>query len=64
MALQVTTTGEYYTKVCTKMIHPDYHPTNLEGCKKIWRKISIIMFSCDGISDHAIWNEVFHRWDT
>ncbi len=22
------------------------------------------MFSCDGISDHASWNEVFHYWDT
>ncbi len=22
------------------------------------------MFSCDDISDHAGWNEVFHYWDT
>ncbi len=22
------------------------------------------MLSCDGISDHASWNEVFHYWDT
>ncbi len=22
------------------------------------------MFGCDGISDHASWNEVFHYWDT
>ncbi len=22
------------------------------------------MFSCDGISDHASWSEVFHYWDT
>ncbi len=24
----------------------------------------LIMFGCDGISDHASWNEVFHYWDT
>ena len=27
-------------------------------------KALIVMFSCDGISDHASWNEVFHYWDT
>ncbi len=25
---------------------------------------SSIMFSCDSMSDHASWNEVFHTWDT
>ena len=22
------------------------------------------MFGCDGMSDHASWNEIFHNWDT
>ncbi len=25
---------------------------------------ALIMFGCDGISDHASWNEVFHYRDT
>ena len=29
---------------------------------KCYHKALIIMFSCDGISDHASWNEVFHYW--
>ena len=31
---------------------------------KSYHKALFIMFSCDGISDHAGWNEVFHYRDT
>ncbi len=31
---------------------------------KSYHKGLKIMFSCDGNSDHASWNEVFHYWDT
>ncbi len=31
---------------------------------KSYHKALLIMFSCDGISDHASWNEVFHYRDT
>ena len=31
---------------------------------KSYHKALLIMFSCDGISDHANWNEVFQYWDT
>ena len=31
---------------------------------KSYHKALLIMFDCDGISDHAIWNEVFHYLDT
>ncbi len=31
---------------------------------KSYHKALLIMFGCDGISDHASWNEVFHYWDT
>ncbi len=31
---------------------------------KSYHKALLTMFSCDGISDHAIWNEVFHYWDS
>ncbi len=31
---------------------------------KSFHKALIIMFGCDGISDHASWNEIFHYWDT
>ncbi len=31
---------------------------------KSYHKALLIMFSCDGMSDHAIWNEAFHYWDT
>ncbi len=31
---------------------------------KSYHKALIIMYSCDGISDHASWNEVFNYWDT
>ncbi len=31
---------------------------------KSYHKALLIMFCCDGISDHASWNEVFHYWDT
>ncbi len=30
---------------------------------KSYHKALVIMFGCDGISDHASWNEVFHYWD-
>ncbi len=30
---------------------------------KSYHKALLIMFGCDGISDHASWNEVFHYWD-
>ncbi len=39
-----------------------HHPWCVGG--KSYHKALIIMFSCDGISDHASWNEVFHYWDT
>ena len=39
-----------------------HHPWYVGG--KSYHKALIIMFSCDGISDHASWNEVFHYWDT
>ena len=29
-----------------------------------YHKALLIMFSCDGMSDHASWSEVFHYWDT
>ncbi len=31
---------------------------------KSYHKALLIMFGCDGISDHASWNEVFHYRDT
>ncbi len=31
---------------------------------KCYHKALIIMFSWDGLSDHASWNEVCHYWDT
>ncbi len=31
---------------------------------KSYHKALLIMFSCDGISNHASWNEVFSYWDT
>ncbi len=31
---------------------------------KSYHKALLIMFGCDGISDHANWNEVFHYKDT
>ena len=31
---------------------------------KSYHKALLIMFSCDGISDHDCWNEVSHYWDT
>ncbi len=42
----------------TIVIIPDVLVTNLIT------KALLIMFSCDGMSDHASWNEVFHYWDT
>ncbi len=31
---------------------------------KSYHKALLIMFICNGISDHAGWNKVFHYWDT
>ena len=31
---------------------------------KCYHKALLIMFSCDGISGHASWNEVLDYWDT
>ncbi len=38
------------------------HPSCVDH--KSYHNTLLIMFSCDGISDHASWNEVFHYWDT
>ncbi len=32
--------------------------------RKSYHKALLIMFGCDGISDHASWNELFHYRDT
>ena len=39
-----------------------HHPWG-DGHKSYHKALSF-MFGCDGISDHACWNEVFHYWDT
>ncbi len=31
---------------------------------KSYHKALLIKFGCDGISDHASWNEAYHYWDT
>ncbi len=47
-----------------------YHMTAIEFFLPVtiviipYHKALLIMFGCDGISDHASWNEVFHYWDT
>ncbi len=51
------TTIEFFLPV-TIVIIPDVLVTNLIT------KLLLIMFGCDGISDHASWNEVFHYGDT
>ena len=39
-----------------------HHPWSVGD--KSYHKALLIVFSCDGMSDHASWNEVFHYWDT
>ncbi len=56
----------YITYKCTDRILAPcnycHHPWC--GSHKSYHKALLTMFGCDGISDHASWNEAFHYWDT
>ncbi len=54
-----------YDDLCDRILAPCnycHHPWCFGH--KSHHKALLIMFGCDGISDHASWNEVFHYRDT
>ncbi len=62
----------HFTKDCIKIngaiaysrFTNDMQRFSVNFSKTIKPTVLLIMLGCDGISDHASWNEVFHYWDT